>query len=151
MVDKLEKKVFISFVLSTAIAAFLLQVFSKTLAQHYDKFTLVAVTQLIAFVLATFVVLAYLGGSATAKEIARIAPKHWLYILLSAIVALVAFLLSLHTLKTEDISDHGILDTAASILIAMVGGYLVFGEGASIRRILAIVVMIAAAVYAVHN
>ena len=116
MVDKLEKKVFISFVLSTAIAAFLLQVFSKTLAQHYDKFTLVAVTQLIAFVLATFVVLAYLGGSATAKEIARIAPKHWLYILLSAIVALVVFLLSLHTLKTWDPLESTCRHASLSIL-----------------------------------
>ena len=151
MADKLEKKVFISFVLSTAIVTFLMQVSSKKLVQHYDRYTVVLLTQIIALVASAALVLVYLGGGKFSDEVASIKIKHWMYIFLSALGGVVAFLLSLRTLKTEDISDHGILDTATSILIAMVGGYLVFGEGASVRRIGAIVAMIAAAVYAVHN
>lgn len=151
MADKLEKKVFISFVLSTAIVTFLLQVSSKKLVQHYDRYAIILLTQIIALVASAALALVYLGGSKFSDEVASIKIKHWMYIFLSALGGVAAFLLSLRTLKTEDISDHGILDTAASILIAMVGGYLVFGEGASVRRIVAIVVMIAAAIYAVHN
>ena len=151
MSTKLDKNVFGSFVVASAIVTFILQVAGKKLAPNYSKMLIISATQIISFVLAVGFVLIYLGPTQLASQITNIRPMDWLYIAVAALGGVGAFAIALHTLKTEDISDHGILDTAAGLFIGLLGGYLVFNEGVSFRRMLAAGAMIIAAGYAVRS
>ena len=147
---KLEKSHFSGLVFLAAGITLVLQFMGKELAVRYDRHTIIVLVQLVAAALSSILIIGYLGFGTFAKNASEIGSKHWGFILLSALLGSVVFMISLRTLMSEKISDHGVLGVGAEVLAGLVGGYMIYSEGVSISRIMAVVVMIFAAWFAVH-
>ena len=147
---KLEKSHFAGFVLLAATITVGLQYMGKELAVRYDRFTILVLVQLIAAFLSTVILVGYNGWGSFTQQASQVAAKHWGFIGLSALLGSMIFAISLHTLKTEKISDHGIIGVGAETLRGLIGGYILYSEGITIKRLLAVAVMLGASWFAAH-
>ena len=147
---KLEKSHFSGLVFLAAGITLILQFLGKELAMRYDRHTIIVLVQLTAALLSSILIVGYLGFGTFTKNASEVAGKHWVFIVLSAVLGSIVFMISLRTLMSEKISDHGVLGVGAEVLAGLIGGYLIYSEEITIRRLLAVAVMLGASWFAVH-
>ena len=123
----------------------------KHLTGHYDKD---AVVIMIALSVAGFLSLGILilrGPTFAIRDISRLRLDHAVYITTIGLLAAMAAWLGSHSLHLDGISHHSTLHTGMEVVIAMLGGWLLFSEELTpIRLTGAVVVLLGVAIMALN-
>ena len=118
----------IAIALVGALIAFCSRAMYKYLTGHYDKDAVVIMIALCIVGFLTFGLLVFRGSNFIAKELTELKVHHALYIISIGLFAAIATWLGSHSLHLDGISHHSTLHTSMEIIIAMIGGWILFSE-----------------------
>ena len=111
-----------------ALVAFSARVAYKHLTGYYDKDAVVIMIALCIVGFLTIGVLIVRGHSFLLRDIGRLRTHHTLYIMFIGVLAAIAAWLISHSLHLDGISYHSTLHAGMEVVIAMLGGWLLFSE-----------------------